>query len=1014
MPPVTGLTPSPMPNGAGQNSTLQSISGYSQNSVGNSEGQEVPSNVIVDSSSLVQGRQTSQQLSRQHQQQSQNQQRQQQVQHQLLEQKFKKGNISHSLMQTHAQQMQQNLLKPTQLQSSQQSVMQASSVMQPPVTQSSSLPDIPLKQQISVRNSTQSVLRQHTQSVLRQQQQQQHQKASVTYQQRTPPMLQQPILPSQQLKLMGLQPTTNIKQNQLVGKQASGIQQQQQPKVAVQEQTQQTASSLLPFEGQQPQPQQPEQQLLSQSRLLPAKLQQQLNPLQQDKQKRIQTSADSTSEKGCPNVHDWQQQAYQKIKSMRDKYLKELIEIYRKIAAKLQQHCSLPHHPKTNPCEKLKNSKLELERIIMLLRVSTSRISPAFLERLDDCERWIIKFINSNRPRKTVSLLHQGQQLPMPDTGSLQYSLEPKSQTCRVKPHEEQMNPNLQMNLTTAQQEQAKMDSEQGNAPKSLQLVAMGSLQIPVSAPQQSDNNTLLSPTNVNVPQPNVKLLKSNSKVLQHISMRQQKEQPMSRTQQVKQQFKHCQMQQQQFTQLWAHNILQQQMNEVDDFKVKQWNSVESQCHPEDSLLYQQLMPGVSNPKPQPLEAASPQNPQSSSLQIDQPNVLTSLIKSETPLQFANSPSVVPSSTPLAQSSFPGDSGTVISGVSSLSNARIIGQQQSSGALPPVASLVISTPGMSASPLLEESNCQGGNLGDVSRVIIGKPSVFEQPLGCLINLVQSLSPKALHASVSDIGSVVSLSDEIAASAPGDGSRAAVGEDLGAITKARLQRRNFTGRKGSTGTRRMRRYASATPMNIISSAGSIDDRFKELTDLEASDLESSETSRIKRPRIEANDALLKEIREINQLLIDSVVDISDQDVNPTAAAAATEGSNGTIVKCSFSSLALSPNLKSQHASLPTPPILPLRLLVPTNYPNCSPIFLDMFPVEVSEESEDLSVKAKSKLSISLRGLLQPISLGEIARTWDICARAVISEYAQQSGGGNFSSKYGTWENCLTAV
>lgn len=61
-----------------------------------------------------------------------------------------------------------------------------------------------------------------------------------------------------------------------------------------------------------------------------------------------------------------------------------------------------------------------------------------------------------------------------------------------------------------------------------------------------------------------------------------------------------------------------------------------------------------------------------------------------------------------------------------------------------------------------------------------------------------------------------------------------------------------------------------------------------------------------------------------------------------------------------------------------------------------------------------MKAKSRFSISLRSLSQPMSLKEIARTWDICARAVISEYAQQTGGGTFSSKYGTWENCLSVV
>lgn len=68
---------------------------------------------------------------------------------------------------------------------------------------------------------------------------------------------------------------------------------------------------------------------------------------------------------------------------------------------------------------------------------------------------------------------------------------------------------------------------------------------------------------------------------------------------------------------------------------------------------------------------------------------------------------------------------------------------------------------------------------------------------------------------------------------------------------------------------------------------------------------------------------------------------------------------------------------------------------------------------SDELEDLSAKVKSKLNMSLRRLTEPLSLGEIARTWDVCARAVISEYAQQNGGGNLSSKYGEWEDCLSA-
>lgn len=125
-------------------------------------------------------------------------------------------------------------------------------------------------------------------------------------------------------------------------------------------------------------------------------------------------------------------------------------------------------------------------------------------------------------------------------------------------------------------------------------------------------------------------------------------------------------------------------------------------------------------------------------------------------------------------------------------------------------------------------------------------------------------------------------------------------------------------------------------------------------------------------LQASHVLLEEIREINQRLIDTVVVISDEVVDPSALAAAADGSEGTIVKCSFSAVALSPSLKSQYTSaqmvglfvmyqvlywlhnylfsymgiiIMQSPIQPLRLLVPTNYPNCSPILLDKFPVEV---------------------------------------------------------------------
>ena len=74
-----------------------------------------------------------------------------------------------------------------------------------------------------------------------------------------------------------------------------------------------------------------------------------------------------------------------------------------------------------------------------------------------------------------------------------------------------------------------------------------------------------------------------------------------------------------------------------------------------------------------------------------------------------------------------------------------------------------------------------------------------------------MSPLALAAAVSEIGSVVSMTDKIAETAPSYGWRATIGQDLATMTKCRLQARNFiVTRDGTSGTKKMRRDFSAMP------------------------------------------------------------------------------------------------------------------------------------------------------------------------------------------------------------
>ncbi|KAJ0041978.1 hypothetical protein Pint_18434 [Pistacia integerrima] len=58
---------------------------------------------------------------------------------------------------------------------------------------------------------------------------------------------------------------------------------------------------------------------------------------------------------------------------------------------------------------------------------------------------------------------------------------------------------------------------------------------------------------------------------------------------------------------------------------------------------------------------------------------------------------------------------------------------------------------------------------------------------------------------------------------------------------------------------------------------------------------------------------------------------------------------------------------------------------------------------SKKWVDLSEKTKFRFSISLGNLSKPISVGETARTWDTCARAVFLEYAQVIGAEWFKNR-----------
>jgi PAX-interacting protein 1 len=112
--------------------------------------------------------------------------------------------------------------------------------------------------------------------------------------------------------------------------------------------------------------------------------------------------------------------------------------------------------------------------------------------------------------------------------------------------------------------------------------------------------------------------------------------------------------------------------------------------------------------------------------------------------------------------------------------------------------------------------------------------------------VSSISSQAFSASITDIGSVMCLSDWISSSPPAYGSSASIGEDL---TKSCLEPRYLIRQNDSYGTRKVKRLLSAMPLNIYPVNGGIHDGYSRWTDMEKPELEPSTTSSTKRPRIE---------------------------------------------------------------------------------------------------------------------------------------------------------------------
>ncbi|KAK9713479.1 hypothetical protein RND81_06G030000 [Saponaria officinalis] len=375
--PTNGLAQNPMPN-VPQNSNMQNTSSISQNSMENTMNPGIASSMFSNAQRQLQGRQQHIGSQQQHQQ-------------------------SHNSQQfMYQQQQQQRLL-------GQQNNIQNLAPQQPTSIQNLQQQQHLLGQQNNLQNIHQQQL--GHQSHVGGQQLMGTQSGNASMQ------------TSQQQSVQMMQPT-KVPMQQQTQNALSGVRGQQQ----LQSQSQQQLMSKLqsqPTQVQQQLPMQPQSNALL--HIMHQRMQNMNPSLQQqnltDQQKLFQAqratpeapskgSLDSTAQTGSVNGCDWQEEVYQKIKSMKDLYYADLSEMYQKISFKLHQHESLPQQPNIEQIEKLRVFKNMLDRLMQVLQITKNNISPSHKEKLPLLEKQIVNLLKPREPPQLHSYQQQHPQIP--------------------------------------------------------------------------------------------------------------------------------------------------------------------------------------------------------------------------------------------------------------------------------------------------------------------------------------------------------------------------------------------------------------------------------------------------------------------------------------------------------------------------------------------------------------------------------------------------------------------------
>ncbi|XP_013644474.2 probable mediator of RNA polymerase II transcription subunit 15c isoform X1 [Brassica napus] len=144
------------------------------------------------------------------------------------------------------------------------------------------------------------------------------------------------------------------------------------------------------------------------------------------------TSQDSTGQTvNASGGGDWQEETYQKIKALKEKYILVVSALYQKLSNKLRE---IDAHPQQKiqhgHMEKLRASKATLKLVLVFLNVSRNAITESHREKFNIYEEQLLRFVKHNQTvtrRPMQQQQQQQQQVHLPPSQTHQTAVQSQS-----------------------------------------------------------------------------------------------------------------------------------------------------------------------------------------------------------------------------------------------------------------------------------------------------------------------------------------------------------------------------------------------------------------------------------------------------------------------------------------------------------------------------------------------------------------------------------------------------------